>query len=161
MVDMLTGEVTETTFAESVESMTDKERWDSLSKMRQLRKTLAERIATLESAWIRDMHNMSASVKVIDGRGVVSVDRGTPVYNEKEIKKLYSLLGEDICDAGNRKLISTRITEQTKIDGVRVRQLLKHGDTVKKIVDDAQSNAVQRPLRLKLEEGDGSGYGKQ
>ena len=150
MVNWATGEVESPEQEQGFDIMTDMDKWDKLGRLREIRGLVSEQITLLEQEWIRELKDDGATTRNVRGRGLVSLDWGSPVYNKDNIRELYSLLGEDVCDAGTRKLISRRVTETEKVDGVRVRQLLKHGESVRKIVDDAQSNAVQKPARIKL-----------
>jgi hypothetical protein len=106
----------------------------------------------LETIWLRELQQEDATIKEIEERGQVVLDRGTPAYDMETVSQLYTVLGKDICDSNGRALISTKITEQKKVDGVRIKQLLKHGKHVKSIVDEAKSKAVQKSPRIKLVE---------
>ena len=130
--------------------MSPQQKWDALTRMRSIRKQISEKIAFIEAQLVIEMRESDASVQAVPRRGDIVLDRGTPAYDTKTISQLYEVLGENVCDAGNRKLVSTKVTSTEKVDAVRVRHLMKHGDSVKKIIADAYNNQVQRSPRIKL-----------
>ena len=155
VVDKSTGEILlkpEQRAEPDFEDMTDQQRWDKLQRLRKIRSAIYDQITGLETVWLRELQQEDATVKEIEGRGQVVLDKGTPVYDTETVSQLYTVLGKDTCDSNGRALISTKITEQKKVDGVRIKQLLKHGKHVKSIVDEAKSKAVQKSPRIKLVE---------
>ena len=148
VIDKTTGEILQPEW----DTMTDHQRWDKLQQLRQVRSAVYDQITSLETIWLRELQQEDATVKEIEERGQVVLDRGTPVYDMETVSQLYTVLGKDTCDSNGRALISTKITEQKKVDGVRIKQLLKHGKHVKSIVDEAKGKAVQKSPRIKLVE---------
>ena len=144
IVNTDTGEV------KQIEEMNEVELWDNLTAVRDARRKLSNHQSLVESRLISSLQDSNATIKHVPGRGDIVLDRGTPAYDSSVMSKLYEILGEEVCDSGNRKLVSKKITTTEKVDGVRVNQLEKHGESVKKIKEDSKSSVSQRPPRIKL-----------
>ena len=144
IIDTNTGEVRQ------ADKMSDTELWDNLTKIRDARRKLSEHQSLIESSLMSRLQDSNATIKHVPGRGDIVLDKGTPAYNPEVVSQLYEILGEEVCDSGNRKLVSKKVTTTEKVDGVRVKQLEKHGESVKKIIEDSKSSVSQRPPRIKL-----------